>query len=94
MLTKKIKVQSILSIDKSFIVNSLLYYYDVCKIMYNELNDRTRYRSSVLPKINNKSISQKMPIFWQFNRYYNKLQNETDQLVVIHLVMCLNMHFN
>ena len=44
ILIKKIKVEPILSIDKSFIVNSVVYYYDICRIMYNEHSGRSRYR--------------------------------------------------
>ena len=69
-LIKKIKVQSVLSIDKSFIVNSVVCYYDVCRMIDDEDSDLTRHRSIVLPKIN-KSITQKMPILWQLNILIN-----------------------
>ena len=72
-LLKKIKVQSVLSIDKSFIVISVVSYYDVCRMMYDEHSGRTRHRSIVLLKINK---SKKMPILWQLNILINSQMNE------------------
>ena len=78
-LIKKIKVQSVLRIVKPFIVNSVVCYCDVCRMMYDEHSGRTRYRSIVLPKIN-KSIAPKNAYFVAI-KYFNKLPNDLKNIL-------------